>query len=83
MYRPYFMRICGRDFNVASIISIEICEAIAPDSSVCTVEYNDKSITYPIKGTVQENQDKLTRAWRNLKACDDYSYMVDSGIERK
>ena len=82
MYRPYFMRICNRDFNVASIISVEICEAIAPDSSVCTVEYNDKSITYPIKGTVQENQDKLTKAWRTLKACD-YTYMVDSGIERK
>ena len=82
MYRPYFMRVCGRDFNVASIISIEICEAIAPDSSVCTVEYNNKSITYPIKGTVQENQDKLTRAWRNLKTCD-YTYMVDSGIERR
>ena len=82
MYRPYFMRICNRDFNVASIISIEICEAIAPDSSVCTVEYNDKSITYPIKGTVQENQDKLTKAWRTLKACD-HTYMIDSGIERK
>lgn len=82
MNRPYFMRICGRDFNIAYIISIEVCEAIAPDCSVCTIEYHDKSITYPITGTVQENRSKLSNAWRMFKVCDDL-LMVETGIERK
>lgn len=79
MYIPYFMRICDRDFNVANIVSIEICEATKPGYSVCTVEYNDKSITYPIVGSAHENRNKLTAAWRSLKT----SNMVDTGIRAR
>lgn len=82
MHSPYFLRICGRDFNVSKIVSIEICEAAKPGYSVCTIEYNDKSITYPIVGSTEANRDRLTAAWRILRTCD-YSYMVDTGIKSR
>lgn len=80
-YRNY-IRICGRDFNMDFIESIEIYEAINPGHAVVTIEYKDKSITYPITGTVQENRDKLDRAYRVHYQSTGYP-LVDTFIDRR
>lgn len=77
-----FIRVCGRDFNMDYVESIEICEAIAPGCAVLTIEYKGQSITYPITGTVQENRDKLDRAYRIHYTNTAYP-LVDTMIERK
>lgn len=82
MNRPYFMRICGRDFNLEHIVSIEVCESAALGHAICVVEYKDQSITYPIIGTVEENREKLDYAWRIYSVYND-KLMVDTYIERR
>lgn len=77
-----FMRICGRDFNLDYIVSIEIAESIAKNSAVITVEYKNESITYPIVGTVEENREKLDNAYRALYTNTAFP-IVWTGIERK
>lgn len=77
-----FIRICGRDFNMDFITSIEICEAIMPEHSVCTIEYKDKSITYPVVGTVEENLQKLDDAYSAHYRNVAYP-IIRTGIERK
>jgi hypothetical protein len=77
-----FMRICNRDFNLDSIVSIEIADSISKGSAVITVEYKNESITYPIVGTVEENRDKLDNAYRTLYTNTAFP-IVWTGIERK
>ena len=77
-----FMRICGRDFKLDYIVSIEIAESISKGNAVITIEYKDESITYPIVGTVEENREKLDNAYRTLFANTAFP-IVWTGIERK
>lgn len=77
-----FIRIAGQDFNMDFIESIEICEAIDPDYAVITIEYNDKSITYPITGSAKENQEKMDEAYRILHRTPSYP-IIRTGIERR
>jgi hypothetical protein len=76
------MRICGRDFKLDYIVSIEIAESISKGNAVITVEYKNESITYPIVGTVEENREKLDNAYRTLFANTAFP-IVWTGIERK
>ena len=77
-----FIRIAGRDFNMDFIESIEICEAINPEYAVVSIEYKDKSITYPITGTVKENREKLDEAYWILHRSPSLP-LVRTGIERR
>ena len=77
-----FMSICVRDFNLDYVVSIEITESIAKGSAVITVEYKNESITYPIVGTVEENQERLDNAYRTLYANTAFP-IIWTGIERK
>lgn len=77
-----FIRICGRDFNMKYIKLIEVCAAIDSNHAVITVEYDDKSITFPIKGDVERNRMYLTKAYDYLYRNPNATY-VDTGIEAR
>ena len=77
-----FIRIAGRDFNMDFIESIEVCEAINPEYAVVSIEYKDKSITYPITDSAKENQEKLNEAYWILHRSPSLP-LVRTGIERR